>query len=64
MIAAGFKEIKERESWKIERKGKYFFTRNGSAAEAAEAEAAAMSEEKVKVLYYMMERAKVTALTN
>jgi aspartyl aminopeptidase len=31
LIAAGFKEIKERESWKIERKGKYFFTRNGSA---------------------------------
>ncbi|KAI9476156.1 MAG: peptidase M18 [Benjaminiella poitrasii] len=32
--AAGFKEIKERDSWNdglIERQGKYYFTRNGSA---------------------------------
>ena len=37
--ASGFKEIKERDSWNdglIERKGKYFFTRNGSAIIAFE----------------------------
>ncbi|KAF1796123.1 peptidase M18 [Mucor lusitanicus] len=37
--AAGFKEIKERDSWNdglIQRKGKYFFTRNGSAIVAFE----------------------------
>ncbi|KAL7314322.1 hypothetical protein PS15m_005910 [Mucor circinelloides] len=37
--SAGFKEIKERDSWNdglIERKGKYFFTRNGSAIVAFE----------------------------
>ncbi|CAO3697123.1 hypothetical protein CU097_012818 [Rhizopus azygosporus] len=31
LLEAGFKEIKERDSWKLERRGKYFFTRNGSA---------------------------------
>ncbi|KAI8639221.1 peptidase M18 [Parasitella parasitica] len=37
--AAGFKEIKERDSWNdglIQRNGKYFFTRNGSALVAFE----------------------------
>jgi aspartyl aminopeptidase len=34
LLKAGFKEIKERDSWNngvLERNGKYFFTRNGSA---------------------------------